>query len=164
MLEPEARQPSDLYVDVENLQGDAQELISSLIQDWPAEVPPPFFPLDYLHVVRAAPQPTHSKSLSGPAQPSISSNGSGNAESQEESIAKAIIEEVEISPFKRSDCQSVVQQRFPKHLGAKQDGPAFGQYITKSIWPILEAKGVKLKSTKPRKYEMTQAAKDSIAF
>ena len=28
-----------LYVDIENLQGNAQELIGSLIQDWPSEVP-----------------------------------------------------------------------------------------------------------------------------
>lgn len=85
-----------------------------------------------------------------------------NAKSQEESIAIAMIEEIGIGTFKSVDCQEVVRRRFPTHPGRNQSGAAFGEYISKSIWPHLERHGVRLVGQRPCSYEMTQAAKDSL--
>ncbi len=284
MPKSEASQSSGLYIDVDNLQSDAQELIASLVEDWPHEVPQlskivlyvradlaalwemwsltlapnmevevkgvqhfsmqgsknsadiaiavdavtdlvrgrishvavfsddsdfmalfakvkaetkqaqeasnrvpflwiltdrpgtktpnirQFFPPEYLHVVRMPSQlqpPQPSKTRTPPA---VSSDKSAKAASPDELIAaspdelivEAILKEVPVGTFKSADCHKIVKQRFPQAPAAKQTGAAFGVYIANNIWPLLEAKGVKLANTKPRKYEMTQAAKFSI--
>ncbi len=126
-----------------------------------------FFPPEYLHVVRMPSQPQPPQPSKTRTPPAVSSDKSAKTASPDELIpdeliAEAILKEVPVGTFKSADCHKIVKQRFPQAPAAKQTGAAFGVYIANNIWPLLEAKGVKLANTKPRKYEMTQAAKFSI--
>ena len=136
-----------------------------------------FFPSEYLHVVRMPSQPQPPQPSKTPGSPAIKSNKPVKVMAPDELmpdelipdelipdelIAEAILKEVPVGTFKSADCHQIVKQRFPQAPAAKQTGAAFGVYIANNIWPLLEAKGVKLANTKPRKYEMTQAAKFSI--
>ena len=121
-----------------------------------------FFPPEYLHVVRMPSQPQPPQPSKTRTPPAVSSDKSAKAASPDELIVEAILKEVPVGTFKSADCHKIVKQRFPQAPAAKQTGAAFGVYIANNIWPLLEAKGVKLANTKPRKYEMTQAAKFSV--
>jgi hypothetical protein len=85
-------------------------------------------------------------------------------QSIEEAIAISIIQKIAVGPFKSTDCRKFVQQNFREHSLAKADSPTFGNQFAKYIWPILERYGVRLPNPdkKPRKYEMTQEAKNNI--
>ena len=121
-----------------------------------------FFPPEYLHVVRMPSQPQRPRPSKALTPPAVSSAKSAKAASPDELIAEAILKEVPVGTFKSADCHKIVKQRFPQAPAAKQTGAAFGVYIANNIWPLLEARGVASTGTKPRKYEMTQAAKFSI--
>ena len=113
-----------------------------------------FFPPEYLHVVRAAPE--EPAPMAGP----LSINA--KTESMEESIALAIIRELPIGTFKSPDVQTVIKRDFHEHPMASLDSMKFGTEFLNTIWPHLQRRGVKSPAQKPRRYEMTQAAKDSI--
>ena len=120
-----------------------------------------FFPSEYLYIVRddSHTSPSQTSVMSEQIQPS---NSSSKSKSQDELVAEAIIQEMDIREFKSSDCQEIVKSRFPNHPGVNQLGAAFGGYIAGTIWPLLEARGVELVGSGPRIYKMTQAAKDSL--
>jgi hypothetical protein len=276
MVESEVNESSGLYVDVENLQGDAQELIGSLIQDWPAEVPPPsrivlyvradlvtlwemwaltlakdkevevkgiqhfslqgsknsadiaiavdavtdlvkgrighvavfsddsdfialftkvkeetkqiqktsgrvpflwiltdrtgnktvnirnFFPEDYLHTVCWKQETYGSQYQAEPTTQESSPHKSSNSSASEEAIVVALIEELPIGLFKSPACKKIIAKRFPRHPSVKMDGSRFGDYFLKNIWLEIEGRGAKLLGRSPPRYEMTQAAKDSL--
>ena len=138
-----------------------------------------FFPPEYLHVVQ---MPSQSQPLPPLPQPSKTSTPQAAPSNKpaavpsskpvkaaavdelipDEVIAEAILKEVPVGTFKSADCHKIVKQRFPHSPAAKQSGAAFGVYIANNIWPMLEVRGVASTGTKPRKYEMTQAAKFSV--
>ena len=84
-----------------------------------------------------------------------------------EDMAQTTIEQVPIGPFTSGDCWGIISSRWPKHpmvttwKSLKNPGAAFGQEFLNNIFPILRSRGVTELSKKPRKYEMTQRAKDS---
>ena len=133
-----------------------------------------FFPPEYLHIVQmpsqSQPQPPQPSKTSTPqvvhsSKPIKAPPPEELAPDEpitDELIAEAILKEVPVGTFKSADCHKVVKQRFPQSPAARQSGAAFGVYIANNIWPMLEARGVASASTKPRKYEMTQAAKFSV--
>jgi len=117
-----------------------------------------FFPSEYLHVITCAPvQEPKSKRKRGRTEKDSST-------SQEEQIALKIIEKIPVGTFKSTGCKSIIATYFPKHALAKADGPLFGTQFLKTFWPILERYGVLLASQGkgPRKYEMTEVAKNKI--
>lgn len=117
-----------------------------------------FFPDDYLHIVWDSTQSSTPQS----AQTASVINKSSVAMSQDELVVEYIIQEREIGEFKSVDCQNIVKRQFRNHPRANQDGATFGEYIAKNIWPLLEARGVRLVGDKPRRYLMTIEAKESI--
>lgn len=128
-----------------------------------------FFPPEYLHVVQMPsqsqpppPQPSKTTTPSAVISDKLVKASPPDKPIPDELIAEAILKEVPVGTFKSADCHKVVKQRFPQSPAAKQSGAAFGVYIANNIWPMLEARGVASASTKPRKYEMTQAAKFSV--
>ena len=120
-----------------------------------------FFPTEYLHIVRATHQVSLPRASAMSEQPQVPNNQT-KTKSQDELVSEAIMQEIPIGEFKSVDCQDIVKHRFPNHPRASQGGASFGEYISKNIWPSLEAQGVELIGTNPRKYKMTQAAKDSL--
>lgn len=90
----------------------------------------------------------------GPAKVSIS----------EEAIAEELLRQLPVGRFGASDAQKVVKDRWPKHPEAASDTAKFGQYLGKNLWPQLEKRGVTMpRKSSPRVYEITQAAKDTMA-
>ncbi len=83
--------------------------------------------------------------------------------SEEESIAATIIRERPIGTFKSTDCKSIIKQGFPNHPLASMDNARFGSQFAEKIWPLLEKMGGKQVKGRPIRYEMTQAAKDSVS-
>ncbi|MCK5603775.1 NYN domain-containing protein [Candidatus Pacearchaeota archaeon] len=88
------------------------------------------------------------------------------ASSEDEKIALTIIQEMPLGVFKSTECKRIIDFYFPKHSLANLDNPAFGTQFLKTLWPFLEKYGVLLRSPgqKPRKYEMTTKAKESIGI
>lgn len=84
--------------------------------------------------------------------------------SEEERIARAIIQEIPVGLFKSGDCKKIVTRLFPNNHLSKVDGVIFGTQFSKFIWPILEKYGVKPgnPNRKPRRYEMTEEAKKAV--
>ena len=126
-----------------------------------------FFPSEYLHVVQIPSQSQAPQPSKPTAPPAVKSTKRVKVVEPDELmpdqfIAEAILKEVPVGPFKSADCHKIVMQRFPQSPAAKQRGAAFGVYIANNIWPLLELRGVASTGTKPRKYEMTQAAKFSV--
>ena len=120
-----------------------------------------FFPTEYLHIVRANHQVSLQRASATSEQPQVPNNQT-KTKSQDELVSEAIMQEVPVGEFKSVDCQEIVKRWFPNHPRANQGGASFGEYISKNIWPSLEAHGVELIGTNPRKYKMTQAAKDYV--
>ena len=84
------------------------------------------------------------------------------ADADSDAIAEELIRRLPIGRFKVADAQQVVKARWPKQPDVNH--PArFGQYLLNTIWPILERRGVRMpRTTSPRTYEITKAAKDSL--
>ena len=93
-----------------------------------------------------------------PALPTASGDNPGN-----ETIAEELISRLNVGKFKVTDAHDVFQELWPRHPAAT--GPAqFGTFLLKAVWPILQKRGVLMtRKSSPRTYEITQAAKDSIA-
>ncbi len=79
-------------------------------------------------------------------------------------MARAIIEKIPVGRFKSTDCQKIIKAGWPKYPLATTSQESFGAEFRKKLWPILESLGVSEPNpdSKPRQYEMTQKAKDSI--
>lgn len=76
-------------------------------------------------------------------------------------MADLIIQRIPIGHFKSTDCQPIIQSRWPNDPMVRMTAPRFGTEFTQTLWPILERRGVKLSSTKPRNYELTADIKNA---
>ena len=76
-----------------------------------------------------------------------------------EEMVDLIVRQIPIGSFKSTDCLPIIQGRFPRHRMARMQGGSFGMEFTNKLWPILEKRGVRVGSKRPRKYEMTAEAK-----
>jgi hypothetical protein len=119
-----------------------------------------FFPSEYIHIVGCSAVPNISSDRG--QQEDANKETTKNLSPEEEQIAVAIIRNIPVGTFKSADCKKLIKQYFPRNDLNKIDSAAFGTQFLKIIWPILEKYGVKSdKSSKaPRKYEMTQEAKN----
>lgn len=88
-----------------------------------------------------------------------------NRQAEYEAIAQAIIQRITVGPFRSTDCMKIVRNVFPNNHISKADNATFGNQFAKNIWPILEKLGVRLPNPdkKPRKYEMTEEAKNNLS-
>jgi hypothetical protein len=114
-----------------------------------------FFPSQYINIVSCSPI------ITTPKMNNKKLSRSKEAGSEEEKIAKFILQNIPVGSFKSSDCKKIIGKNFPEKGLDKLDSASFGTYFSKYIWPILERNGVRLPNPnrKPRKYEMTEAAK-----
>ena len=111
-----------------------------------------FFPYDELHVVSIE---------CADAQSTVASESS---ESDWSEMAKAVVENIPVGPFKSTDCQPVIKANWPNHSIASAGGPAFGSEFKNNIWPVLESWGGKIRNpgNNPVQYEMTTEAKNTL--
>ena len=123
-----------------------------------------YFPNEHIHVVSFS-------SRASPVSEKIEANISKEAPTAKknvgsllEDMAQAIIKEIPLGKFKSTDCQKIIKSHWPDHKLAKSSGQNFGVEFRKDLWPILEKRGVSEPNSnkQPRRYEMTQAAKDSV--
>ena len=126
-----------------------------------------FFPPENLHQVSVPVNPKPSESVSpqdtAVAKEISDSQPVSQSKPTSESIAMTLLKELPIGPFKSTDCKPIIKRQFSSHSLAKSPSDAkFGDQFSKTIWPYLEKRGVKLTRQKPRRYEMTQAAKNSL--
>ncbi len=81
-----------------------------------------------------------------------------------ERIALQLIRDMPVGKFKSTDCQQIIRSNFPNHQLASADGPAFGIIFRRDLLPYMEKRGVnELGNQRPRQYEMTLEAKESLA-
>ena len=122
-----------------------------------------YFPNEHIHVVsfssRASPVPEKIEANISKEAPTAKKN----VGSPLEDMAQAIIKEIPLGQFKSTDCQKIIKDHWPKDELATSSEQNFGVEFRKDLWPILEELGVSepYPSKKPRRYQMTQAAKDS---
>ena len=83
-----------------------------------------------------------------------------------EEMARAVVERIEAGPFKSTECQKIIKERWPKHSLASAGGGAFGIEFKNNIWPVLEGWGVRISNPgkNPVKYEMTEEAKTKLSL
>ena len=114
-----------------------------------------FFPHNYLHVV----------TLKRSSTQDVAATESSSPISTSDEMAKLVLQHIPIGPFKSTDCQVVVGNRWPDHPMANAGTAPFGIEFKNNIWPVLEAVGVKIRNPgkKPIQYEMTSAAKNSLS-
>lgn len=106
--------------------------------------------------------PTRAAQATRPSPPPMTP-ATGNAEVPKDSIAEELIRRLPVGRFKVSDAHQVVQARWPRHPAAG-DAAKMGQFLLNELWPILEKRGVTMpRRSSPRTYEITAAAKDSLA-
>ncbi len=110
--------------------------------------------------------PSHasvSKPTQKPAPKTPKASSADDVNPTAETVAEELIRALPIGRFKVAEAQQVIRQHWPKHPHA--GAPAsFGQYLLNEVWPILERRGVTMpRKTSPRTYEITPAAKASVA-
>ena len=115
-----------------------------------------YFPNDHIHVVSA---PVADRAAPAPTAAPVSSDDVENPSEPFAAMAAAIIQELPVGPFKSTDCQPIIKERWPDHPMAEMPGPKFGTEFANEIWPLLEERGIKQLGTGPRRYEMTAEAK-----
>ena len=122
-----------------------------------------YFPNEHIHVVSFS-------SRASPVSEKIEANipkeaptAKKNTGSLLEDMAQAIIDQIPIGKFKSTDGQRVIKSRWPDHELATCSEQNFGVEFRKDLWPVLEKHGASEPNSnkQPRRYEMTQAAKDS---
>ena len=104
----------------------------------------------------AAPVPT------APA-PAVATAGDNATQPGSDAIAGELLRQLPVGRFKVADAQKVIKQRWPG-LPVAGDTAKLGTYLLNEVWPLLQERGVTMpRRTSPRTYEITQAAKDTIA-
>ena len=118
-------------------------------------------PTPAAEVVQPEPQ-----SLPKPVQPAALASASAvsKSDTDNETIAEELIRQLPVGRFKAADAQKIVKRRWSKHPAASGDTAQFGQFLGKEVWPALKERGVTMPGrSSPRTYEITLAAKESIA-
>ena len=151
-----------------------------------------FFPRDLLHIVSAdhrssrsrpsppprtrsgasrrsarpalTPSPSPSISHAPPTPPPFSPAPLAEQGSPWADMARTIVRERPVGPFKSTDCHDIIRRRWPGHRLARVSGAAFGTEFKKNIWPELEKLSVKIPNInrKPVTYELTKEAKAAV--
>ncbi len=131
-----------------------------------------YFPSDHIHTVKVS-APANDFILLRPGD-----NGGGTSSSPSprmleeerrraadvrvlEDMVDLIVRQIPVGSFKSTDCQSIIQNRWPRHPMARMQGGGFGTEFARKLWPLLEKRGVRVGSKRPRKYEMTPEAKNA---
>ena len=124
-----------------------------VLEPTPAPVTPP-------PAISANPEPNRLPEAARPALPAAPAQ----VAISDEAVAEELLRRLPVGRFGASDAQKVVKNRWPKHPEVASDTAKFGQFLGKSLWPQLEKRGVTMpRKSSPRVYEITQAAKDSLA-
>ena len=121
-----------------------------------------FFPPEQLHLVSVG-----GPGQSGPSRKTVPATAGESLPAASETaatpveMAQAVVARIEVGPFKSTDCQRIIKERWPKHTLASAGGGAFGIEFKNNIWPVLEGWGVKISNPgkKPIRYEMVEEAK-----
>ena len=124
-----------------------------------------FFPPEQLHLVSVGETEKASRSRkSGPATAGESPPAASNSAPTVEELARAVVQGIDVGPFKSTECQKIIKERWPKHSLASTGGGAFGIEFKNNFWPVLKGWGVKISNPgkKPIKYEMTEEAKLAV--
>ena len=123
-----------------------------------------FFPDRFIHVLHRSPVRREVVTTAATAMEVAAEVASKTKEPRgdKERIVHAIVKNLSIGPFKATDCKAIVQKTTPNNKMGKLPDNQFGKQFLDNIWPELEKFGVKLKSTKPNRYEMTQEAKSCL--
>ena len=109
-----------------------------------------YFPNDHVHVVS---MPRTTRDLAEAL------DHDRDKSDQLAEMVNLIIQKIPVGTFKSTDCQAIINSRWPKHPMASMASAPFGTEFANKLWPDLEERGVKLSRVKPRRYEMTSAAK-----
>ena len=123
-----------------------------------------FLPRDLLHVVAVR----HSQTDDSESSEMLTSRpqliASSPASEIWTEIAQAIVRQIEVGPFRSTDCRELIEKNWPKLSMATASKPAFGIEFKKNIWPVLQSMGVKIANPgeKPIRYEMTEEAKKPL--
>ena len=126
-----------------------------------------YFPNELLHSVHCddGQQDAGMPTVRAPARaPARRITANGGQQTTWEEMARAIIGGLPLGSFGSTDCQKIIRERWPDHPLASASGPNFGMEFLKNIWPLIEGKGgnVANPGRKPRRYEMTEAAKQTV--
>ena len=123
-----------------------------------------YFPSEHVHTVNVS-TPANDFILLRPGEDSKDTDArileDHNARVLEEMV-DLIIRQIPVGSFKSTDCLPIIKSRFPRHRMARMQGGGFGTEFTNKLWPLLEKRGVHVRSKRPRKYEMTAEAKNAI--
>ena len=120
-----------------------------------------FFPQDYLYFIGPLPISIAPAVTNSPTKAVSPPNNKSSVTYTE--IAETLIRELQIGAFASPDCKKMIRECYPKHSMASLDGAKFGSIFADKIWPIFKSRNVLLTKPKaPRRYQMTQAAKDSL--
>ena len=119
-----------------------------------------FFPDAYIHTV-----PFPKAEANAPAERTGIQESASNPYAD---MAQAIIEGIEVGPFRSADCWEIIEREWPSHpiVTASQSATApesaFGEKFLNSVFPILNRRGVENHQVRPRRYYMTEQAKASL--
>ena len=124
-----------------------------------------FFPPEQLHLVSVGGTEKAGRSgKSALATAGESPSAASSTAPTVEDLAQAVVQGIEVGPFKSTECQKIIKERWPKHSLASAGGGAFGIEFKNNLWPVLKGLGVKISNPgkKPIKYEMTEEAKLAV--
>ncbi len=124
-----------------------------------------YFPKRHIHEVRFPKETKETDAATKEVKDSLSEEGPAPANATDNpyaAMARAIIEKIPVGRFKSTDCREIIKAGWPSHSLASADEPSYGTGFYKKIFPILKRLGVDNPSSRPRRYDMTQKAKDSI--
>ena len=89
-------------------------------------------------------------------------NAKKTATGGEAQMADRIIRTLPLGRFKSTTCKPIIAEHFSNHPIAKLSDAQFGTEFQKTVWPHLKKRGVKQAGQSPIRYEMTQAAQNSL--
>ena len=98
------------------------------------------------------------KQSGNPPNPNAKKTATGG----EDQIADRIIRNLPLGRFKSTTCKPIIAKHFSNHRIAKLSDAEFGTEFQNTVWPHLKKRGVKQARQSPVRYEMTQAAKNSL--
>ncbi len=112
-----------------------------------------YFPNDHVRVVSI---PGVTRDLPEPR------GRDGDNPDQLAEIVNLIIQRTPVGLFKSTDCQPIIKSHWPNHPMASMASARFGSELANKLWPALKERGVRISGGRPRKYEMTSEAKNTL--